>query len=68
MNSIQSVLEEFIVRKLIENSQRNVQRNVLDRFINSCSCKSACKCSGDQTVYKDQAFPNSLEVEVNTRY
>lgn len=56
------------MRKFTENSQRNVQRNVLERFINSCSYKSACKCSSDQAVYKEQAFPNSLKVEMNTKY
>lgn len=44
------------MRKFIANSQRNVQRNALERFINSCFCEGACEHSSDQAVYKDQAF------------
>lgn len=59
MNSMQSILKEIMVRKFIANSQMNVHRTVLERFINSCSCINACKCSSDQNMYKEQAFPNS---------
>ena len=68
INSVLSILKEIMVRKLIANSQMNVHRTELERFISSCSCTGACKCSSDQDMYKEKAFPNSLKFEVKITY